>query len=179
MSQEPPEETADRPLQCVECKKAIAVLYTVVEQGSVAHTVMCEQCPQLERRLRGTKTLEIQDGTATSTGVTGLVCAECQTSLAEVRSGMRLGCSECYEVFADALLNEMVLADRVPKHVAQQTADNPIHVGRSPGQVEELRPTIQLQALKDALNETLHREDYEQAAWLRDQIKKLTGENDE
>jgi len=163
MSEESPEETADRPLQCVECKKDIAVLYTVVEQGSVVHTVMCGQCPQLERRMHGTKTLELEGG-AVATGTTGLVCAECGTSLAEVRSGMRLGCPECYEVFADALLNEMILADRVPKHVAQQASDAPIHVGRSPGQAEELRPTIQLQALKDALDETLHREDYEQAA---------------
>ena len=33
---------------------------------------------------------------------------------------------------------------------------------------------MQLVALHQALHETLSREDYEQAAWLRDQIKALT-----
>jgi protein arginine kinase activator len=33
--------------------------------------------------------------------------------------------------------------------------------------------------LNEALNETLTREDYEQAAWLRDQIKELMEKADE
>ncbi|MBB64423.1 MAG: hypothetical protein CMO81_05110 [Waddliaceae bacterium] len=52
----------------------------------------------------------------------------------------------------------------------------PVHVGRAPGQSAEMSPTLRLVALNEALKETLSREDYEQAAWLRDQIKELKGE---
>jgi protein arginine kinase activator len=37
-----------------------------------------------------------------------------------------------------------------------------------------INPSSRLLALNEALKETLSREDYEQAAWLRDQIKALT-----
>ena len=51
-------------------------------------------------------------------------------------------------------------------------------MGRTPGQAVAINPSLKLLALHQALNETLSREDYEQAAWLRDQIKALT-EGDE
>ncbi len=47
-------------------------------------------------------------------------------------------------------------------------------MGRAPGEKIEISPSLKLIALNEALSETLSREDYEQAAWLRDQIKKLT-----
>ena len=49
-----------------------------------------------------------------------------------------------------------------------------LHTGRTPGETAKVSPAMRLVSLNEALNETLSREDYEQAAWLRDQIKKLT-----
>ena len=51
---------------------------------------------------------------------------------------------------------------------------HPIHIGRAPGESLAISPSSRLLALNEALKETLNREDYEQAAWLRDQIKALT-----
>ena len=88
--------------------------------------------------------------------------------------GTPLGCSVCYEVFDDVLLTEMLAAERVPPRLASAKKAMPLHLGRSPGEMQEMSPSIKLLALNEALNETLKREDYEQAAWLRDQIKALT-----
>lgn len=55
----------------------------------------------------------------------------------------------------------------------------PLHMGRLPGQAVEINPALKLLALNQALHETLSHEDYEQAAWLRDQIKELTDEEND
>ena len=49
-----------------------------------------------------------------------------------------------------------------------------MHRGRQPGTLKKIDPSSRLMSLHQALNETLSREEYEQAAWLRDQIKILT-----
>lgn len=85
-----------------------------------------------------------------------------------------MGCSECYQVFEDVILPEMLAAGKLPPRLATAKKTIPIHIGRAPGESQELNPSLRLLALNEALNETLKREDYEQAAWLRDQIKALT-----
>ncbi len=93
--------------------------------------------------------------------------------------GAKVGCSACYDVFEDLILQEMSTQDRLPpSHKGKRGM--PLHMGRAPGQPATVNPALKLLALHQALNETLAREDYEQAAWLRDQIKALTeGEKDE
>ena len=172
---EPPEKSAERPLECSECKKPTAVLYTVVEQGSVTHTIMCASCPQLERRLHGTA---FEQPMSETLG-TQIICPGCGTSLSSIRSGIPLGCYQCYETFAEQIINELISSQRVPSSLLQIKSGTPLHVGRSPGEVVQISATQKLQALNQALAETLTREDYEQAAWLRDQIKQLTEKSHE
>ena len=103
-----------------------------------------------------------------------LECGNCGTTLEEVRRGHRLGCSECYTVFEDILLIEIQAANRLPPRISPNKKSLPIHIGRAPGESLAINLSSRLLALNEALNETLSREDYEQAAWLRDQIKALT-----
>lgn len=170
MVEETPEKSAERPLECSECRKSVATLYTLVERGSTSHTLMCASCPQLERRLHGTS-FELPLGEALGTQI---VCPECGTTLTHLRSGTPLGCSQCYETFGEQILNELITAGHIPASVAHITKGTPLHLGRAPGEAAEISPTLRLQALNQALADTLNREDYEQAAWLRDQIKQLT-----
>lgn len=165
------DKTPDRPLECSECKKPIAIRYTEVVGNSITHTSMCSDCPELQRRLRGTPTTQAE---GTRAGGTGLACGNCGTTLEALRVGAPLGCSECYVVFDDVLLPEMLAAGKLPPRLAAAKKSMPIHIGRAPGETQEMNPSLRLLALNEALNETLKREDYEQAAWLRDQIKALT-----
>lgn len=166
----------DRPLECTECKKPIAVIYTEIVGDSMIRTSMCADCPELQKRLYGTSPAE---HVANQVGVNaGLACGNCGTTLEEVKRGHRLGCAECYTVFGDILLNEMIAANRLSARFVNSKKTAPLHIGRAPGETLAINPSSRLLALNEALKETLSREDYEQAAWLRDQIKALT-ENQE
>jgi protein arginine kinase activator len=167
----PEKQFPDRPLECSECKKPIAIRYTEIVGDSITHTSMCADCPELQRRLHGTSPREL---VANQTGSpAGLECGNCGTTLEEVKRGHRLGCSECYTIFEDVLLMEMQATNRLSPRIANKK-NLPLHMGRSPGERLAINPSSRLLALNEALKETLSREDYEQAAWLRDQIKALT-----
>lgn len=166
----------DRPLECSECKKPISVRYTEIVGENIFRFHCCKDCPVLENRLSGTKRVSqvyTQDVHA------GLACGNCGTTLESVRMGAPLGCSSCYEVFDEVILGELLAAKRLPARVSLTKKSAPVHIGRAPGKAQEINPALKLLALNEALADTLKREDYEQAALLRDQIKELTDEEKE
>lgn len=160
----------ERPLDCSECKKPLYVCYTEIVGDKMTRTVMCADCPHLEKRLYGKIRKE---GISGEQGDAALACGNCGTSLEALRMGNLLGCSSCYVVFADALIETLLKEDRISRHLTSNKRTQPLHIGRTPGEVTEISPTLRLIALNEALDETLIREDYEQAALLRDQIRAL------
>lgn len=168
----PAKKQPERPLECSECKKAITVIYTEIAGDMITQTSMCSDCPELQRRLHGTQNAQqIGEKEELSTGV---ACGNCSTPLEAVKMGSLLGCPVCYEVFEEAVLTELRDEEKLPQRVMTHARSVPIHIGRSPGELLEITPSIRLLALNEALNDTLKKEDYEQAAILRDQIKELT-----
>jgi protein arginine kinase activator len=170
-------ESFERPLECGECKKPIAVLYTEIVGNTITRTVMCNDCPVLKRRLFGE--LHPLPYVTIPEGGTGLACGSCGTTLDAIRMGSPLGCSQCYEIFEEVVLAELQQAQKLPSHINILKKSSPVHIGKAPGERQEINPSARLLALNEALSETLKREDYEQAAWLRDQIKALTEEQQE
>ena len=166
-----PDKLPERPLECGECKKPVMIHYTEVVGDLIVTTCMCSDCPELQKRLHGTTALT---NIAHAEAVAGLVCGNCGTSLEAVRVGAPLGCNVCYDVFGDLLLHELLAANKAPQRLVNAKKSAPIHIGRSPGEIQEIKPAMRLLALNEALSETLKKEDYEQAAWIRDQIKALT-----
>lgn len=140
----------------------------------MSRTVMCADCPHLERRLYGKIRKEVQVGEDEKQAY--LACGNCNTTLEEVRTGHLLGCASCYDVFADVLIHDLTKSERISHHLPNGNRSSALHMGRSPGEASEISPTLRLIALNEALDETLIREDYEQAALLRDQIKDLKKE---
>lgn len=142
----------------------------------MTQTVMCADCPHLERRLYGKKRTTRSE----KEHIAALACGNCGTSLEQIRTGHLLGCEECYEVFATVLIEDLIKSGKISHHLTSNKKTRPVHIGRTPGEVTEVSPTLHLIALNEALDEMLIREDYEQAALLRDQIKafKETGSGD-
>lgn len=167
-----PDREPDRPLECTECKKTIAVRYTEIVGGNITHTSMCADCPELKKRLYGMQ--QHKAGISIGEGGANLACGNCGTTLDAVRIGSRLGCSTCYEVFGEALIADMLNANKIPARLSANKKSLPLHIGRTPLEAPLINPSLRLLALNEALTETLQREDYEQAALLRDQIKELT-----
>ncbi|MFV0340062.1 MAG: UvrB/UvrC motif-containing protein [Parachlamydiaceae bacterium] len=165
----------DRPLECSECKKPIKFRYTEIVGENVFRFHCCGDCPVLEKRLSGSKRLT---QVYTQEVHAGLACGNCGTTLESVRMGAHLGCSSCYEVFDEVILAELLAAKRLPARVSPGKKSAPVHIGRAPGKIQEINPAMKLLALNEALADTLKREDYEQAALLRDQIKSLTEEEE-
>lgn len=166
---------AERPVECGHCKRPIKVIYKEIIDGSMVCTEMCSECPILEQKLHGeSKTTTSIEGL--SEGEAGLCCGNCGTSLESVKMGNPLGCAECYAVFSDVLISELIAADAVPSHLKKSITGKktqPLHIGKSPKEPLTIAPSSRLTTLNEALNEALKRENYEQAAWLRDQIKAL------
>ena len=167
------EQLPERPIECGECKKPVAVIYTELVGKMMYRIAMCSDCPQLRQKIYGTKSIE---PCSPESMTLGLCCGTCGTTADEVRMGANVGCSTCYEVFEDLLTQELATQE-VLFHPHRGKRPEAMHLGRQPGQTAEINPSLKLLALHQALNETLGREDYEQAAWLRDQIKALTEGN--
>lgn len=170
-------DSLERPLECGECKKPIAVVYTEIIGNTFTKTVMCNDCPCLKKRLFG-EAHPLPYATLPEGGA-GLACGACGTTLDSIRRGAPLGCSQCYEIFDEVILTELQQAKKLPHHINILKKGAPVHIGKAPGERQEINPSTRLLALNEALSETLKREDYEQAAMLRDQIKALTDEKNE
>ena len=160
-----------RPLECSECKKPSSVCYTEIVGDRMDRVTMCASCPVLEKRLHG-------QGVTSSIGThskvtTSLACGNCSTTLDSFKMGNFLGCPECYDVFGDLIIDELIKCDKISHRLSSNHRTEPLHRGRNPGAATEVSPKLKLIALNEALDETLVREDYEQAAELRDQIEQL------
>jgi protein arginine kinase activator len=165
---------ADRPVECGQCKKPIKVIYKQIVADLTVTTEMCSSCPVLQQKLHGELYFTSSEKTENSTG---LCCGNCRTTMEAIKMGSPVGCKECYEVFSDLLVSELFDTDNIPSRMDKALAtkkSQPLHVGKSPTQSTHILPSSRLIALNEALNEALRRENYEQAAWLRDQIKALT-----
>jgi len=168
---QPEDKRTERPLECSECKRPISALYTEIIGHNLAQNYMCSECPVLKRRLFGATHVGFESQSDTKAG---LACGECGTTLESLRLGAPMGCSVCYEVFEEPILAELRALGKLPSRLANFKKSQPLYLGRSRGEALEISSAMRLLALNEALSETLKREDYEQAAWLRDQIKALT-----
>lgn len=159
----------DRPLDCSECTRAITTQVTEIAGDRIVRYQMCSECPHLHRYpVQGTEEDHSQR-------TTSMVCGGCNTSLDAIRMRHPLGCKECYDVFAEIILDDLIKSNVISRHFSGNPRLQTIHMGRAPGEVSEISTTLRLIALNEALDETLSREDYEQAALLRDQIEQLKG----
>lgn len=145
---------AERPLECASCSKETTVKYSEVVDGNISAFTCCQECPTLHARLHGKTELK-----PTEIKEQGMCCSNCGTDLQAIQTGSPLGCSECYTVFEEVIRTEL--------------GTDKSHVGRS-----KTAPELsnRLTELNLELNEALKKENYEQAAWLRDQIKELMNE---
>jgi protein arginine kinase activator len=167
------EQSPERHIECGECKKPVAVIYTEIIGKTIYKLSMCSDCPILRQKMYGSHPVPC----GTEAIQAGLCCGTCGTKADEVKMGANFGCSNCYEVFENILTQELTASERLPQKTKGAKRPMPIHLGKLPGQASTLNPALKLLALHQALHETLSQEDYEQAAWLRDQIKELTEES--
>jgi protein arginine kinase activator len=95
-----------------------------------------------------------------------LACPRCGMAREEFRKTGRLGCPECYKTF----MAELTMAIKAMHHSGQ-------HLGKIPAREGvQTRMKSKIARLQKDLEAAIAREDFEQAAKLRDQIKKCRDE---
>jgi len=165
---------------CTQCHEREAVVrLTQVQEDQVVTIRLCERCAaergvdtgvgQLATPLGGfLAALGAVGSTVEADGVgRPRACPVCGSTVADFRSGGRLGCAGCWDAFADSLLP---LLRRL--HGSTHHAGEPY---RAPGQ-RPAGPGADRQRLAEQLELAVATENFELAAELRDQLRSTGGD---
>lgn len=167
-------------MKCQNCGERKAnVKYTQIVNGEKEEMYLCEECANKMKigmnfkfgfddifsSFLGEPALlqpfEISDG---------LVCDACGMKYDDFAKNGMLGCENCYRVFNRRLDNVIKKLHGNNRHIEDE--NRPILVK---SKVKDKKKSIkeEINDLKEKLNNCIKCEDYEQAAILRDKIKKL------
>ena len=162
------------PLMCESCgKRAAKIHYTEVVNHNMVTMDLCPECAEekgLDVKSAGSYGLGdlvagVWDSTveAQSDKIGKVRCPDCGYTYSDFKKMGRFGCSECYRAFEAQLI---VLVRQL--HGSTQ------HQGKSPRQVgPKALIRRELMDLKEELVRAVEKEEFEEAAKLRDQIKEL------
>ena len=95
-------------------------------------------------------------------------CSGCGTTYLEINKSGKVGCPECYSVFREELSGLLSSVHGTTSHVGSVPSKHRAKQERD----------RRLQELKDELQSAIAQEDYEKAAILRDEIRKLQNESE-
>jgi protein arginine kinase activator len=161
-------------MQCENCGSQEAVIHlTTMKDNEMSTSHLCEACAAAKGvdSGAGTESAPLADflaqmGKSLGEEETSDVgsCPSCGLSTAELRKTGRLGCAACYPHFEPHL---RALLRRL--HGGTQ------HVGKTllPPNPEQADRTVRIQSLRRKLERAVQREEFEYAASLRDQIRRL------
>jgi protein arginine kinase activator len=155
---------------CEVChKKKATVHYTEIIKNKMVKINLCENCAKekgvdiyskfsIADLLSGLSDIE-----ETKSLVENRKCAHCEMSYQQFREVGRFGCSKCYLTFEEMLVP---LLEVIHKHSK--------HVGKAPKRWSEKAVTeVEVKTLEEALQKAIAKEEFEDAAKLRDQIRHL------
>ena len=162
-------------MKCQICSEREArVHYTEMKDDEIKTLRLCEQCAEARGFTKMAKKSEFSlpdllAGMAEeeSAGIEAEQeeprCESCGLTYAEFKNAGRLGCAECYESFAAALLP---LLKRI--HGSEH------HVGKIPRSMRVKGTRAEkLAELRSELDRCVDEEDFERAAEIRDRIRQL------
>ncbi|MGI5840303.1 MAG: UvrB/UvrC motif-containing protein [bacterium] len=168
---------------CEECKKRPATVHlTRIINNQKSELHLCEECA----RRKGELHITVEPNFSINNLLAGLLndeanfsppvgqpkndsrCPGCGLRYSDFRQIGRVGCSECYREFAPKMQPLLRRIHGSSKHLGK--------VPRRSGQKTLRRREIS--RLREELSKCVQREEYEQAAQLRDKIKELEKDND-
>lgn len=163
---------------CQECHKRPATLhFTKIVNGEKTEFHICEACARekgewipgtpntfsIHNLLSGLLDFEHKNHGGMAKPPQSLRCDQCGLTYSQFSKIGRFGCSSCYRHFADRL-------DPLFKRVHGNT----VHVGKIPRRSGgRLKRKKELEQLKMELQACIQREEFEQAAKIRDRIREL------
>lgn len=159
---------------CDVCKsKEATVFLTQIVEGKMQKVNLCENCSK-EKGVNDPTGFALADlllGLGAAQEIeknpSGIRCPVCGFSQADFKKTGRLGCSACYDAFAEGLSGMLKNMHR-----------GLIHVGKVPAKLAiARRRTQELTKLEEGLARAIAQEHFEEAAALRDKIRSLEAES--
>ncbi|OIJ15420.1 hypothetical protein BKP35_00025 [Anaerobacillus arseniciselenatis] len=164
---------------CHECNKREATLhFTKILNGEKMEIHLCDQCARekgeylpgsngfsIHQLLSGLLNFEqpIQNSPSRSLQ-SEQQCKKCGMSFHQFARAGRFGCAECYKTFNLKL-------DPMLKRVH---SGNTVHIGKIPKRIgTDIQLQRQIEQLKKQLQQHISKEEFEEAAKLRDEIRAL------
>ena len=157
---------------CELCKQVQATVHlTEIVNDQMAELHLCEACAnqkgaQVESHFGLADLLsELADFSKTQEpeDVVTKACPNCGMTYEDFRKVGRLGCAQCYQTFKRSLGS-----------LLKRIHGSPIHLGKSPARlVKPAKAKTELAELKRKLSRAIEQEEFEEAARLRDQVRRL------
>lgn len=149
------------------------VFLTQIVEGKMKKVNICEACSKAKgvSDPTGFALADLLHGLGASKEIGksasgGLSCPSCGFSQSDFKKTGRLGCSACYDTFAEGLQSLL-------KAMHKGTT----HVGKVPARAwRELEVASRLKDLRGELDAAVQDENYEEAARLRDEIRRIEQE---
>ncbi len=160
---------------CDVCKsKEATVFLTQIVEGKMQKVNLCEGCSK-EKGVNDPTGFALADlllGLGAAQEIeknpVGVRCPVCGFSQADFKKTGRLGCSSCYDAFAEGLSGML-------KNMHRGTA----HTGKVPARLSAVwKRERELGTLRAALDKAVSEENFEEAASLRDAIRRLESSED-
>lgn len=157
---------------CQRCHKNVATVhYREIINGVTKDHYFCQSCANLGiGAVDQSQPIGIDEILAGLMGLQQnkeeLRCPKCNLTYSEFKKIGKVGCEKCYDVFASKL-----------EPVLKQLHGNVQYKGKLPkstsGVSEDSDKDIRLQELKEELEARVKKEEYEEAAKLRDMIREI------
>lgn len=192
---------------CEQCKKREAtVKYVEVVNGVKTEHNLCGHCAakldigQFSAVFEGDLSLAsllsgllgIQDTEKKDGKLAGIACPSCGTTYEDFIEGSRFGCADCYSVFGPLIGENIRHLQGSETHVGKrplrfsETKEQEKLKDHSAGPVNEagddasraLTNEEQIRLLQAKLKDALRREDYAEAARIRDEVRGLRAETE-
>lgn len=169
---------------CDICKKQKATVHlTEIINDEVTELHLCEDCAK-------TKGTQMQQHFSIADLLSGLVdfpieaaqkkehiklkCPSCGMSYPDFKKLGRFGCAQCYEAFKRTLYPLLKRIHGSTRHIGKSPKKLPAEKARLVEARPKPKPQIsELQELKARLVKAIEREEFEEAAVLRDKIRTL------
>jgi protein arginine kinase activator len=157
-------------VKCQSCGQAATVHLTEIVNGKKKEKHFCAECAEKQELLKQQElnlTAILQSVIGTHVGgqtdeLSRLTCPSCGIKYMEFKAAGRCGCPQDYDVFREPLLP---LLERIHRGVK--------HVGKVPPHaLQHAALQTELRDLRQQLRTAVEQESYEEAARLRDLIKK-------
>ena len=163
-------------MKCEICSEPATVHITDMSQGKYRVLHLCGDCAEKERHGELKEHAQVENIVkgiiAAFAGelvgeLAKLTCPYCGTKYMEFRSKGRLGCPADYEIFRKGL---MPMIERIHGSTS--------HQGKTPSRhASSSGPQAELIGLRRELQAAVAREDYEEAARLRDLVRSKEGQH--